>query len=348
MTDREKPTLEWCYRTLGLSPGASRDAIRNAYRDLVKVWHPDRFPNDPRLQEKAQETLKEINLAYETLRSGRASSEAARDARTGGVAASRDPWSASRPSEGPRQSAREWRRAAAARAAQRGRASSRSRSALVWAIWIFAIACGLGLAAFHPWSAGGSRADGALGWVSRLRLGSHDRGLPETNPGESAADSGARTIPPPVSAPSPAQAPMSEGAARASSPSDAGGHVARTSENAAVAAPGVFTIGSTKDEVLAIEGRPSQSTNDEWHYDHAVVYFAHGRVTRWMSTTSRPLHARLFPGRPVDVGRGFFTLGSSKDEVLTLEGQPSWFSDDEWHYGDAVVSFSPNGVRGWV
>lgn len=36
---------------------------------MAKVWHPDRFVLDPRLQEKAQEKLKEINEAYEQLSS---------------------------------------------------------------------------------------------------------------------------------------------------------------------------------------------------------------------------------------------------------------------------------------
>src|ERR1051326_8349139 len=56
---------------LGLAPGASRERIREAYRDLVQVWHPDRFSHDPRLQQKAQEKLKEINEAYDRLTTGK-------------------------------------------------------------------------------------------------------------------------------------------------------------------------------------------------------------------------------------------------------------------------------------
>jgi hypothetical protein len=55
------------YRALGLPPGAPSHTIKQAYRDLVKVWHPDRFSNDPRLQQKAQEELKAINIAYHAL-----------------------------------------------------------------------------------------------------------------------------------------------------------------------------------------------------------------------------------------------------------------------------------------
>jgi len=52
---------------LGVKPGVSDRELKAAHRDLAKVWHPDRFLHDPRLQEKAQEKLKEINEAYEQL-----------------------------------------------------------------------------------------------------------------------------------------------------------------------------------------------------------------------------------------------------------------------------------------
>jgi hypothetical protein len=55
--------------TLGLEPGASRDDVKKAYRDLSKVWHPDRFIGDPALQRKAEEQLKAINDAYRHLES---------------------------------------------------------------------------------------------------------------------------------------------------------------------------------------------------------------------------------------------------------------------------------------
>ena len=59
------------YEVLGVKPGISMRELKAAHRDLAKVWHPDRFLHDPRLQEKAQEKLKEINEAYELIRSGK-------------------------------------------------------------------------------------------------------------------------------------------------------------------------------------------------------------------------------------------------------------------------------------
>src|SRR4030095_387351 len=64
-------TSDRFYELLGVSPGASRQELKAAYRDLTKVWHPDRFAHDPRLQQKAEEKLKEINEAYEHLISGK-------------------------------------------------------------------------------------------------------------------------------------------------------------------------------------------------------------------------------------------------------------------------------------
>lgn len=52
---------------LGVKPGVSARELKAAHRDLAKVWHPDRFLHDPRLQQKAQEKLKEINEAYKEL-----------------------------------------------------------------------------------------------------------------------------------------------------------------------------------------------------------------------------------------------------------------------------------------
>jgi hypothetical protein len=59
--------LDRAYDVLGVKPGVSDRELKAAHRDLAKVWHPDRFLSDPRLQEKAQKKLKEINEAYEQL-----------------------------------------------------------------------------------------------------------------------------------------------------------------------------------------------------------------------------------------------------------------------------------------
>ena len=60
--------LSEAYAVLELEPSATAAEIKNAYLDLVKVWHPDRYLREsPRLRRRAEEKLKQINLAYERL-----------------------------------------------------------------------------------------------------------------------------------------------------------------------------------------------------------------------------------------------------------------------------------------
>lgn len=56
------------YQILGVSPGASQAKIKNAYRQLVKIWHPDRFTTETD-KLVAEEKIKEINAAYHVLKS---------------------------------------------------------------------------------------------------------------------------------------------------------------------------------------------------------------------------------------------------------------------------------------
>ncbi len=62
--------LSSSYAVLDLLPGASGEAIKDAYVDLVKVWHPDRFQHESeRLRQRADRQMKRLNDAYAKLRS---------------------------------------------------------------------------------------------------------------------------------------------------------------------------------------------------------------------------------------------------------------------------------------
>jgi len=55
------------YKTLELDYGASMEEVKKGYRNLVRVWHPDRFTEDPGLRKTAEEKLKQVNHAYGVL-----------------------------------------------------------------------------------------------------------------------------------------------------------------------------------------------------------------------------------------------------------------------------------------
>ena len=52
------------YKVLGVSPNASDDEIKRAYRRLAKEYHPDRNPGDAAAAQKMQQ----INAAYEQIK----------------------------------------------------------------------------------------------------------------------------------------------------------------------------------------------------------------------------------------------------------------------------------------
>ncbi|MCO5175906.1 MAG: J domain-containing protein [Thermomicrobiales bacterium] len=62
---RFDPTVNY-YQILDVAYGATSDEIVRAYRQLMRMTHPDRF-QDPRQRAKAEERTKLINVAYGVL-----------------------------------------------------------------------------------------------------------------------------------------------------------------------------------------------------------------------------------------------------------------------------------------
>ena len=64
------------YRVLGVSPTASNEEIKKAYRELAKKYHPDNYADSP-IADIAEDKMKEINDAYDEIlriRAGRGES----------------------------------------------------------------------------------------------------------------------------------------------------------------------------------------------------------------------------------------------------------------------------------
>lgn len=282
--------IDRCYELLGLQRGASRQEVRQAYRDLAKVWHPDRFPNDPRLQRKAQDELKRINEAYAKLQSARPIDFA----RVWRPARSREPGSRA----GKRERRSRWRPAGLWRYGQR-------LPSLRIAFWL-AVTAGLCLSYY----------------LYRM--------VPEVRQEQSKA--------PPPAAPVPAQ-DLKPAASTVSAPKSLPARTAKLP-------PKHFTLGSSRQQVLEAQGKPTRSDELVWEYESSRVFFEAGRVATWYSAPTAPLHVRLDPAGPVTV-RSYFTLGSSKDEVLAVQGTPTEFTATMFKYGESRIRFSRGAVEAW-
>jgi tetratricopeptide (TPR) repeat protein len=64
------------YKVLNVSPDATDAQVKQAYRDLARKYHPDNYAQNP-LSDLAEEKMKEINEAYDTIMKMRSGNGAA-------------------------------------------------------------------------------------------------------------------------------------------------------------------------------------------------------------------------------------------------------------------------------
>ncbi|MEJ5349294.1 MAG: J domain-containing protein [Desulfosoma sp.] len=112
-----------------------------------------------------------------------------------------------------------------------------------------------------------------------------------------------------------------------------------------------FTLGSTKDEVLRVQGTPTGIRGALWHYGFSSVRFVEDRVAAYDNAFGN-LKVRLLPSQEYLAKSGgkipsFFTIGSSADEVLAVQGTPTSIRGNVWFYHFSDVLFR-NGRVGWV
>lgn len=97
-----------------------------------------------------------------------------------------------------------------------------------------------------------------------------------------------------------------------------------------------FTLGSTKAEVAAVQGKPSNIVESSWYYGASRVDFEDDSVIAY-SDRKGILNIELKPKVPSD--KAYFELGSTKDEVLSVQGRPSNIVGTVWYYSASKVEF---------
>ena len=68
---------------LDMQPGASWQQVKDRYRFLAKVWHPDRFGSDLRARSRAEKHFQAVNEAYQWLLQHRSTVESLADSDSG-------------------------------------------------------------------------------------------------------------------------------------------------------------------------------------------------------------------------------------------------------------------------
>jgi type IV secretory pathway protease TraF len=107
-----------------------------------------------------------------------------------------------------------------------------------------------------------------------------------------------------------------------------------------------FTVGSTKEDVLAIHGEPTRFSDTYFQYGRSMVWFDGGRVSNWTIDDIK-LKARYW----TTIGaqpKEYFTVGSTKEDVLAIHGEPTRFSDTYLQYGRSMVWFDGGRVSNWT
>lgn len=111
-----------------------------------------------------------------------------------------------------------------------------------------------------------------------------------------------------------------------------------------------FTVGSSKDDVLRVQGTPDEIGASMLRYGASTVYFEKDRVARWDVLPGSPLKVTLLPSNTSNTSltSSRFSVGSTKDEVLLAQGPPNQYGEYRWKYGDSTVFFAKGCVVRWA
>lgn len=119
----------------------------------------------------------------------------------------------------------------------------------------------------------------------------------------------------------------------------------------------VFTIGSSRDAVIAAQGYPFKyetlppDGREVWHYDKSYIVLQQNFVSEFNNEDNN-LHVMMQPTTALH--NSTFGIGSSKDEVLAAQHTPTAInisaisSGELWMYGASSVVFKSNKVVSYI
>ena len=108
-----------------------------------------------------------------------------------------------------------------------------------------------------------------------------------------------------------------------------------------------ITAGLSKSEVISVQGKPAEETENMLVYGKSEFYFRNDQLVGWKIDPASPVRVKLWPDASVDPDLDSFGVGSTKNEVIVVEGTPTFFSENTFGYRGSEVYFKNNRVVGW-
>jgi DnaJ domain len=322
-------------QALELKTDCTSAEIHSAYEVLSKAWNPDRFQDDGAMKAMAEERFGKISAAYALLVRGSVQAAPFRSEAAG------------ERNEAPIDAAPEAGTNKRARKSQRlgynngPKAGIRVPMPLVIGCGALVAAVITGWFLFEPLDArlmgipvaGKVYADVKLDVRSRVQEWKNKTGIGTGS-----------TAPPAASADA---TPTEDQPAQEAENSTPVTHRVAPQQPAHSHVLPFITAGLTKSEVIAAQGNPTAETGDEMEYGKSKLFFGNGVLIGWQIDPTSSLRVKLWPDAVVDPNLQSFGMGSTKNDVLVVQGTPTIYSQNTFGYGNSEVYFQNGRVTGW-
>lgn len=349
------------FEILGLEPGASQKEIKAAYRDLAQVWHPDKYSHNPRLQAKAQEKLRKIIDAYERLKDNQYSHTTQSDStehtyqqETESPSSEDDtdePTSVSENDKSDTFSALNY--------------ETDNRATIIPKIVAGVAALFLiSVIAFVIYSARQTQdktsqtaTNTTLTNSTQINNSNYNSAVNGNNSNIAKNNTRSNTnvdtelgLNTESEVPDQATTSIPENSETLNMtpvPTSSPETISKNNDSPLTDAThpqGYFTIGSGKEDVLAVQGTPDSIIGSSFSYRYSSISFQNNRVSGW-SNISKNLRVRMISNS--SRSENYFTLGSTKDDVVKIQGTPDSIIGNSYGYGYSSISFQGNSVVGW-